>query len=93
MPLCAEQYGAPYDLLASALAAFAIHALYNDDDQVTIRASIAQDTPGIIAALLNDSRTNDNTATSPNPADNPPSLATVSQAGPAPHGGGFDPRS
>jgi DNA invertase Pin-like site-specific DNA recombinase len=76
---------APGRIKAALLAAFAIHALYNnDDDQVTIRASITHDTPRIIAALLDDPRTDDTTAT--NPASDTPALATVSQSGQAPIG-------
>jgi hypothetical protein len=38
-------------------------------DQVTIRAVLTQDTPGIIAALLTDPRTDDDTGSQPTPTD------------------------
>jgi hypothetical protein len=59
----------PAELRAKLYAAFDIHALFRaHKNQVTITAT----TPGIIAALLNDPRTDDDTATarknSPNAA-------------------------
>ncbi len=50
--------GAPEKIKQALLAAFDIHALYNNEDnQVTIWATITADTPRTIAALLGDPRT------------------------------------
>jgi hypothetical protein len=75
---------APDRIKAALMAAFDIYVLYNKDmDQVTIRASITEDTPRTIAALLNDPRTDDDTSHTPTtgPA---PCLAAVSHSGPGP---------
>ncbi len=64
LPTAAGLMAAAPDRIKSALmAAFDIYALYNKDmDQVTIRASITDDTPRTIAALLNDPRRRDRPA-------------------------------
>jgi DNA invertase Pin-like site-specific DNA recombinase len=55
--------GAPAELRARIYAAFRVHALYRaEPHQATITATITDQTPGIIAALLNDPRTDDDTA-------------------------------
>jgi site-specific DNA recombinase len=60
--------GAPQKIKAALIAAFDISALYNrEDHQVTIRASLTQDTPRTIAALLADPRTDDDTWHGPTP--------------------------
>ena len=52
------------------------------DHQVTIRASLTEDTPRTIAALLADPRTDDDTwHGTPSPTSNTPAPATVSQLG------------
>jgi DNA invertase Pin-like site-specific DNA recombinase len=59
---------APARIKQALFTAFDIYALYNKEtDQVTIRASLTQDTPGIIAALLADPRTDDDTGQHPTP--------------------------
>jgi hypothetical protein len=66
--------GAPDRIKAALVAAFDIYALYNKDmDQVTIRASITEDTPRTIAALLADPRTDDDTSHAPGPGPVPAS--------------------
>ena len=71
---------APPRIKEALLAAFDIYALYSKDtDQVTIRAVLTEDTPGIIAALINDPRTNDDTGHQPN--GQTPAQAPVSQLG------------
>jgi hypothetical protein len=45
---------APSRIKEAVLAAFDIHALYNEMNQPTIWATLTDDTPGTIAALLND---------------------------------------
>jgi site-specific DNA recombinase len=53
---------APADLRARIYAAFQIHALYRaEPHQATITATITDHTPAIIAALLNDPRTDHDT--------------------------------
>jgi hypothetical protein len=75
--------GAPPRIKEALLAAFDIYALYSKDtNQVTIRAVLTEDTPGIIAALLNDPRTDNDTSQHPTPpADQTPAQDTVSQLG------------
>ncbi len=69
---------APSRIKEAILAAFDIQALYNNDmNQVTIWATLTDNTPGTIAALLNDPRTDDDT---PAPARN----GTVSHLGSGP---------
>jgi hypothetical protein len=77
---------APDRIKAALMAAFDIYALYNKDtDQVTIRASITEDTPRTIAALLADPRTDDDTGQARAPAPGTaPRLATVSHSRPGP---------
>jgi len=60
-----------------------IYALCNKEmDQVTIRAVLTQDTPGIIAALLTDPRTDDDISQHPTPpASKTPDHDTVSHFG------------
>jgi hypothetical protein len=54
---------APAELRARIYAAFQVHALYRaEPDQATITATITDQTPGIIAALIADSRTDHDTA-------------------------------
>jgi hypothetical protein len=68
--------GAPDRIKAALMAAFDIQALYNKDmNQVTIWATITDDTPRTIAALLTDPRTDDDTGHAP---------AAVSHSGPGP---------
>jgi len=65
---------APDRIQQAILAAFQVQALYNNDDnQVTIRATITSDTPRAIAALLADPRTDDDS-----PADTPTSTDAFS---------------
>jgi hypothetical protein len=74
---------APAKIKAAIIAAFDISALYNrEDHQVTIRASLTQDTPGTIAELLADPRTDDDTwhDLTP-PAGTTPAPVPVSQSG------------
>ena len=53
---------APSRIKQAILAAFDIHALYRSDlNQVTISATLTDDTPGTITALLTDPRTDDDT--------------------------------
>ena len=57
---------APDRIKAALLTAFQVQALYNKDmDQVTIWATLTEDTPRTIAALLEDPRTDDDTAARP----------------------------
>ena len=73
---------APDKIKAALIAAFDISALYNrEDHQVTIRASLTQDTPRTIAALLTDPRTDDDTWHGTPPASTTPAPATVSHLG------------
>jgi hypothetical protein len=74
---------APPRIKETLLAAFDIYALYNKDtNQVTIRATLTGDTPGIIAALINDPRTdNDTSQPATPPAGQTPAQAPVSQLG------------
>ncbi len=74
---------APLRIKEALLAAFDIYALYSKDtDQVTIRAVLTEDTPGIIAALINDPRTDDDTGRQPaQPSGQTPAQAPVSQLG------------
>ena len=75
---------APDRITQALLTAFDIYALYNKDmDQVTIRAVLTQDTPAIIAALLNDPRTDDDTSSQhpTPPASKTPAQDTVSHFG------------
>jgi len=73
---------APDKTKAALIAAFNINALYNrEDHQVTIRASLTQDTPRTIAALLTDPRTDDDTWHGTPPASTTPAPATVSHLG------------
>jgi DNA invertase Pin-like site-specific DNA recombinase len=66
--LAGTMAGAPDRIKQTLLTAFDIYALYNkDDDQVTIRATLTDDTPLTIAALLNDPRTDDDTSHHPTP--------------------------
>jgi site-specific DNA recombinase len=54
---------APADIRAHVYAAFQVQALYRaDQHQATIRATITDQTPGIIQALLTDPRTDHDTA-------------------------------
>jgi hypothetical protein len=63
----------PAELRLKLYAAFDVHALFRaHKNQVTITATITDTTPGIITALLNDSRTDDDTVT---PRKNPPNAA------------------
>jgi site-specific DNA recombinase len=73
---------APQRIKALLIAAFDINALYNrDDHQVTIRASLTEDTPRTIAALLADPRTDDDTwHPTPAPGNTAPPPA-ISQSG------------
>jgi hypothetical protein len=66
--------GAPAELRARIYAAFQVHALYRaQQHQATITATITDQTPGIIAALISDPRTGHDTA---NPErTNPPVTA------------------
>jgi DNA invertase Pin-like site-specific DNA recombinase len=67
---------APDRIKAALLDAFQIQALYNKDmNQVTIWATLTEDTPRTIAALLEDPRTGNDTAARPAP----PAPAAVSQ--------------
>ena len=60
---------APARIQQGILAALQVQALYNNDDnQVTIRATLTTDTPCVIAALLNDPRTDDDSPAGPRPA-------------------------
>jgi hypothetical protein len=63
LPVAAGILGdAPARIKAALLAAFNVSALYSKDtDQVTIRASLTEDTPQTVAALLTDPRTDDDT--------------------------------
>jgi site-specific DNA recombinase len=74
---------APPRIKEALFAAFDIYALYSKDtNQVTIRAVLTEDTPGTIAALLNDPRTDDDTGHQPAPpASQTPAQDTVSQLG------------
>jgi hypothetical protein len=74
---------APDRITQALLTAFGIYALYNREmDQVTIRAVLTQDTPGIIAALLTDPRTDDDTGSQPTPpGSKTPDQDTVSHFG------------
>jgi hypothetical protein len=64
--------GAPERINAALIDAFGIQALYNrEDHQITIWASLTEDTPRTIAALLTDPRTDNDTGLSdatPRPA-------------------------
>jgi hypothetical protein len=63
----------PAELRAKLYAAFDVHALFRaHKNQATIRATITDTTPGIIAALLADPRTDDDTAA---PRKNSPNAA------------------
>jgi hypothetical protein len=88
----------PFDLLPLAprkikealLAAFDIHALYhNDTDQVTVWATITNDTPRTIAALLDDPRTDHDTwhGIAPSPDADPaqPAISELGQGIPVLH--------
>jgi hypothetical protein len=67
-------------LARTSTDAFGIQALYNrEDHQVTIWASLTEDTPRTIAALLTDPRTDNDTG----PADATPRPAAV-HSGPGP---------
>jgi site-specific DNA recombinase len=67
---------APDRIKAALLAAFQIQALYNKDtNQITIWATLTEDTPRTIAALLEDPRTGNDTAA----RTAPPAPAAVSQ--------------
>ncbi len=60
--------GAPDRIKEALLAAFDIQALYNKDmDQVTIWATLTEDTPRTIAALVNDPRPTATPTTPPQP--------------------------
>jgi hypothetical protein len=74
---------APPRIKEALLAAFDIYALYSKDtNQVTIRAVLTEDTPGIIAALLSDPRTDDDTSQHPTPpTGQTPAHDIVSQLG------------
>jgi hypothetical protein len=74
---------APPRIKEALLAAFDIYALYSKDtDQVTIRAVLTEDTPGIIAALLGDPRTDDDTGHQPaQSTSQTPAQDAVSQLG------------
>ena len=79
---------APDRIKAALLTAFQVQALYNKDmDQVTIWATLTEDTPRTIAALLEDPRTDDDTAAHPTPP------AALSQLERTPMGVTPDPRS
>jgi DNA invertase Pin-like site-specific DNA recombinase len=72
---------APDRIKEALLAAFDIQALYSKDtDQVTIWATLTEDTPRTIAALINDPRTDNDTGT-PTPGQDP-----FCHSGPAPIG-------
>jgi len=67
--------GAPAELRARIYGAFQVHALYRArQHQATITATITDQTPGIIAALLADARTDHDTA---NPARTNPAGAAI----------------
>jgi hypothetical protein len=67
---------APDRIKQALLTAFDTYALYNrETDQVTIRAVLTQDAPGIIAALLADPRTDDDTSQHATP----PAIKTPAQ--------------
>jgi hypothetical protein len=71
---------APARITEALLAAFQAQALYNNHDhQVTIRATLTDDTPRTIAALLADPRTDDDS-----PAGPAPSHDAMSHLGTAP---------
>ena len=74
---------APARIKENLLAAFQVQALYNNNDnQVTIRATLTHDTPRTIAALLADPRTDDDS-----PADPATSTNAMSHLGSAPMAG------
>jgi len=78
---------APDRIKAALLTAFQVQALYNKDtDQVTIWATLTEDTPRTIAALLEDPRTDNDTAALLAPA-------AASQLERTPIGVVMDPRS
>jgi site-specific DNA recombinase len=71
---------APDSIKQALLTAFDIQALYNKEmDQVTIWASLTDDTPRTVAALLADPRTDDDTGTA-----TPAVPAPTVHSGPAP---------
>lgn len=79
---------APDRIKEALLTAFDIHALYrHDQDQVTIWASLTDDTPCTIAALLDDPRTDSDTGPAATPAP-----AAFYHSASAPYTGYFYPR-
>ena len=67
--------GAPAELRARIYAAFRVHALYRArQHQATITATITDQTPGIIRALITDARTDHDTA---HPERTNPSIAAI----------------
>ena len=67
--------GAPAELRARIYATFQVHALYRaKQHQATITATITDQTPGIIQALIADSRTDHDTA---NPERTNPPIAAI----------------
>jgi DNA invertase Pin-like site-specific DNA recombinase len=75
---------APGKIKQALFTAFDIHALYNNDDnQVTIWATITADTPRTITALLNDPRTDDDTGQPGNPPTSPNIISQLGQDTPA----------
>jgi hypothetical protein len=67
--------GAPAELRARLYAAFQVHAFYRAQlNQATIRATITDQTPGIIQALLTDLRTDHDTA---NPERTNPAITAM----------------
>jgi len=83
LPHATAAFGAAPDRIKEALlAAFDIQALYSKDtDQVTIWATLTEDTPRTIAALINDPRTDSGT-------DNPtPGQDTFYRSAPSPIAG------
>ena len=67
--------GAPAELRARIYAAFQVHALYRaPQHQATITATITDQTPGIIHALITDPRTDHDTA---NPERTNPPIAAI----------------
>jgi len=71
LPYAADIFqDAPDRIQQAILAAFQVQALYynNDDNQVTIRATITTGTPRAVAALLADPRTDDDSPAGPRPA-------------------------
>jgi site-specific DNA recombinase len=75
---------APRRIKQALFTAFDIQALYNKDmDQVTIWASLTEDTPRTIAALLADPRTDNDTGPTPAPTSPEPQPIPV-HSGPGP---------